>query len=138
VRIAKKNKISAAKSAVQILYRDINLTTASLLLTGQITINGLNILPGGGFTIPLSGPIFGGTRVEGRSGSRAATAAIDVIDIIIAGLLIARKISVRSVFVTSGRFSITVTGPPFGAPLTIPDMSKQKQFQQLFRRYMKV
>ncbi|MBS4218183.1 hypothetical protein KHA96_07650 [Bacillus sp. FJAT-49711] len=48
------------KDTAEWIYLDINLIAAVLLITGQLTMNGIFILPTGGFSIPLQGPITGG------------------------------------------------------------------------------
>ncbi|MEH7111005.1 hypothetical protein V7124_01365 [Neobacillus niacini] len=103
------------------LQRDLNIVTAALLLTGQITIVGIFVTPPE-FSLSLSGPLFGRTRLEGKNGNKIATSLIDVIDVIIAILLIVDAIRVVSSVVGPTRFAINVSGPIFGAPLYEPTL----------------
>ncbi|MFD1407363.1 hypothetical protein ACFQ49_04220 [Kroppenstedtia eburnea] len=133
----KKRMNLRARKTVHSLYQDMNLITAALLLTGQLTIGGLFVNPAGGFAIPLTGPITGGTRTEGKSGSRAATLMIDVIDIIIVILLLIDQISVRSTFVTAGgTFAVVVSGPIFGLPKIEADLPTRKRFFAHFGEHL--
>ncbi|MHC0038549.1 hypothetical protein [Pseudoneobacillus sp. C159] len=113
------------------LQRDLNIVTAGLLLTGQITIIGVFITPPE-FSLSLSGPLFGRARLEGKN--RVATGLIDVIDIIIAILLIVDKIRVISSVLGPSRFSINVSGPIFGAPLYQPTLPSLKRNYHFYRK----
>ncbi|MBW8350316.1 hypothetical protein K0H71_12790 [Bacillus sp. IITD106] len=114
------------------IYLDINLITAVLLITGQLTMDGIFILPTGGFSIPLQGPITGGRRLVGKSNSKVLTFVVDSIDFILALLLIFGQISVRGTLISSGYFSIVVSGPIFGAPKTeVSEKAKEEFFEHL-------
>ncbi|OAK75496.1 hypothetical protein ABB05_01970 [Lederbergia galactosidilytica] len=114
------------------IYLDINLIAAVLLITGQLTMNGIFIQPTGGFSIPLQGPITGGRRLVGKSNSKVSTFIVDSIDFIIALLLIFGQISVRGTLISSGYFSIIVSGPIFGAPKTeVSEEAKKEFFEHL-------
>ena len=99
-------------SIIASLQRDLNLATAFLLLTGQITVKGVFVYPGR-FSLSMSGPIFGSTRIVGKPQNITNT-VIDIIDVLIAILLIMDQIRIIGVLVGPGRFSLTVTGPIFG------------------------
>lgn len=112
------------------LQRDLNFATAFLLLTGQITIIGVFMTPGE-FSLSLSGPLFGRERLQGKFGDLQLTALVDILDIVIAILLIIDAIRVVSAVVGPSRFSINVCGPIFGSPLyqpTIPLLKEQHHF----------
>ena len=103
------------------LQRDLYLATAFLLLSGQITIVGV-FVTAGGFITALSGPIFGGTRLAGRSGNKIANSIVDIIDVLLAILLIIDEIRITGVVVGPGRFSVDVSGPIFGLPINEPSL----------------
>jgi hypothetical protein len=103
------------------LQRDLNLATAVLLLTGQLTIIGVNVAPGG-FSVSLSGPIFGRCRLEGKFGERVTNTVIDVIDILITILLIIDKIRIFRTMIGPDGFAVNVSGPIFGYPLSAPKL----------------
>jgi hypothetical protein len=115
------------------LQRDLNLSIAFLLLSGQITIRGVFVTPGG-FTISLSGPIIGGPRTEGRNGNTSINTIIDLIDVIISILLIIDEIRLYGVLVGPGRLSLTVSGPIFGEPLVEPSLPLARESYQFFRK----
>ena len=100
-------------SIIASLQRDLNLATAFLLLTGQITVRGVFVYPGR-FSLSLSGPSFGSTRIVGKEPQHITNTVIDIIDVLIAILLIMDQIRIIGVLVGPGRFSLTVTGPIFG------------------------
>lgn len=91
----------------------IDLTTAILLLTGQISTVGLFVVEKG-FFLTSTGPILGGHKVRGKTGE--SVVALDVIDIVAALLLILDAIRVTGVYVTSGSTFITFSGAIFGIP----------------------
>ncbi|MEH7383696.1 hypothetical protein V7138_24785 [Bacillus sp. JJ1533] len=115
------------------LQRDLNIVTAGLLLTGQITIIGVFITPPE-FSLSLSGPIFGRARLEGKNGNEISTAIVDVIDVIIAILLLVDAIRVIGSVFGPSRFSINVSGPIFGAPLYEPTLPILKQNYRFYRK----
>ncbi|MBS4201433.1 hypothetical protein KHA93_17505 [Bacillus sp. FJAT-49732] len=118
------------------IYLDINLIVAVLLLTGQITVNGVFIQATGGFSIPLTGPIIGDRRIVGKSNSKILTFVVDSIDIVLALLLIFGQISVRGTLISSGHFTITVSGPIFGIPRTEVSEKLTKEFFDHFKVFL--
>ncbi|MEH7180144.1 hypothetical protein [Neobacillus vireti] len=118
---------------IAVLQRELNLVTAGLLLTGQITIIGVFITPPE-FSLSLSGPLFGRARLHGKNGNIVATGLIDVLDIIIAILLIVDEIRVISSVLGPSRFSINVSGPIFGAPLYQPTLPSLKRNYRFYRK----
>lgn len=117
------------------LQRDINLIIAFLLLTGQLTIVGV-FITAGGFSVSLSGPIIGGSRLESKFGDNLTNTFIDVIDVVIAVLLIIDEITLISVIIAAGRFSIDVTGPIFGVSRTVPTLPILRRNYRFFRKYL--
>jgi hypothetical protein len=115
------------------LQRDLNLSIAFLLLSGQLTIRGIFVTPGG-FTISLSGAIIGGSRTEGRNGNTSINTMIDLIDVVISILLIIDEIRLVGVLVGPGRLSLTVTGPIFGEPLNEPSLPIARETYRFFRK----
>ena len=128
-----KTNIEKEYHVIASLQRDLNLSIAFLLLSGQLTIRGV-IVTSGGFTISLSGPIIGGTRTEGKNGNIATNTMIDLIDVIISILLIIDEIRLVGVLVGPGRLSLTVSGPIFGEPLNEPSLPSARENYQLFRK----
>ncbi len=101
------------------IERTLGLITAILLLTGQITIIGIFVRPGR-FSLSLGGPITGGSRLEGIDNQGIGNVVINFIDIILAILLIIDEINVTGSFISSGDFTINVSGPIFGYPRVVP------------------
>jgi len=101
------------------IERTLGLITAILLLTGQITIFGIFVRPGR-FSLSLGGPITGGSRLEGIDNQGIGKLVINFIDIILATLLILDEINVTGTFISSGEFTINVSGPIFGYPRVVP------------------
>ncbi len=128
-----QNDHNIQKRTIASLQRDLNIATAALLLTGQITIVGVFVTPPE-FSLSLSGPLFGRTRLEGKNGNTVATAMVDVIDVIIAILLIIDAIRVVSSVFGPARFSINVSGPIFGSPLYEPTLPNLKENYHFFRK----
>ena len=89
----------------------IDIITAILLLTGQITTTGIFFVPEG-FYLGATGPILGGVRSTGQSGS--ASVILDVVDVLAAVLLIMNAIRVTGPYITSNRFFLVFSGPLFG------------------------
>ncbi|KSU80246.1 hypothetical protein AS030_20105 [Fictibacillus enclensis] len=123
------------------IQRGLDLATAALLLSGQITIIGVFVTPRG-FRVSLGGPLTGEDRLEGIGGNQAATTLVDVIDIGLAILLISDQIRVTGSFIAPGRFTINVSGPIFGVPLTVPSLPQLKResafFQKIVSRHFEV
>ncbi|MFF2456896.1 hypothetical protein [Peribacillus simplex] len=111
--------VNSEKKVIHSFQRNLEITTAILLLTGQITIIGIFVRPGR-FSLSLGGPLFGGHRLEGTDHSQVGNLFIDILDIIIAILLINEAIHVTGTFISSGDFSINVSGPIFGYPEVVP------------------
>ncbi|WP_311202517.1 hypothetical protein [Peribacillus aracenensis] len=111
--------VNSEKKVIHSFQRNLEITTAILLLTGQITIIGIFVRPGR-FSLSLGGPLFGGHRLEGTDHSQVGNLFIDILDIIIAILLINDAIHVTGTFISSGDFSINVSGPIFGYPEVVP------------------
>ncbi|MCJ7986054.1 hypothetical protein MUB16_22125 [Priestia sp. OVL9] len=59
---------------------------------------------------------------------------IDMIDVFLAALLLNNQINVSGAFISSGRFTINVSGPIFGVPKTEPALSELNQSSQFFHR----
>ncbi|MBB6446774.1 hypothetical protein [Bacillus benzoevorans] len=115
------------------LQRDLNLATAFLLLTGQITVRGVFVYSGR-FSLSLSGPIFGSVRTVGKEPQHITNTVIDIIDVLIAVLLIMDQIRIVGVLVGPGRFALTVTGPIFGETLPQPNLSLLEEHYRFFHQ----
>jgi hypothetical protein len=115
MRMKESGEVKArATVAVRTIHRFLDVATVLLLLTGQITIGGVFIAPGG-FALSLSGPITG----SGAVGKTAqAKLVLDGLDILTALLLVIDEINVIGTYITAGRFTIVVGGPPFGLDKT--------------------
>ena len=131
--MVKNAEIQKELQVIASLQRELNLATAALLLTGQITVRGVFILSGE-FSISLSGPLLGEPRIEGKFGNRIATSIVDVIDIIIAILLIIDAIQVLRSVIGPGFFSIIVSGPIFGTPKAEPTLPSLKRNYNFFKK----
>ncbi|WP_067936017.1 hypothetical protein [Alicyclobacillus kakegawensis] len=109
-----KHRRAAGKRAVVTgILRAIDLWTAILLLTGQVTTSGV-YLSSGAIWLSLSGPMLGGTRQQ--SNATAGGQILDAIDIIIALLLVIGQITNTGPWISSGCFSLVLSGPAFGNP----------------------
>ncbi|WP_338472119.1 hypothetical protein R4Z10_05060 [Niallia sp. XMNu-256] len=128
-----KTTIEKDDLVIASIQRDLNLTIAFLILSGQLTIRGV-IVTSGGFTISLSGPIIGGARTEAKSGEVAINTLIDTIDVITSILLILDEIRLIGVLVGPGRLSLTVSGPIFGEPLNKPSLPIERESYYFFHR----
>lgn len=114
------------------IQRTIDTVAALLLLTGQVTINGVFVRPGR-FSVSIGGPIFGGRRLEGKDRSRAGSLVIDIIDILLAIFLLNDEINVEGTFISSGTFTLNISGPIFGFPKVIPALPNLKNDFQFFK-----
>ncbi|PGL69869.1 hypothetical protein [Bacillus sp. AFS055030] len=114
-------KIKDDLRIIATLQRDLNVATAALLLTGQITLIGA-FVTSGEFSLSLSGPLLGRERIESKYGDQFTNTLIDVIDIMLAILLIIDEIRVVSSVIGPGRFTLNVSGPIFGAPVSEPTL----------------
>lgn len=102
---------SGKRDVVSGIYESIDLLTAVLLLTGQLMMTGVFVVPEGLY-LSLTGPIIGGNKMEGKN--KNAHAVLDLLDIF-AGLLLAMgALTVTGPYVTSGSLFIVVSGPPLG------------------------
>lgn len=111
----RKRGREAVKKNVQTIYRGIDILTAVLILTGQITNRGV-FISGEQFSLPFAGPITGRTRKV--STIPQGNLILDTIAIIAAFLLILGEVNVIGILFASGGFTLVVSGPPFGAPKT--------------------
>lgn len=128
VTVARRIVGSQGVNVPQAILRSMDIVTAVLLLTGQIGIGGV-FLASGAFALSLSGP-FTGSGVEGKTPNSQAVR--DGLDIIAALLLIVGEIDVLGSYLTGGRFTIVVGGPPFGGEKTIGYNPRAEEF---FRDY---
>ncbi|CAH2714083.1 hypothetical protein BACCIP111895_01237 [Neobacillus rhizosphaerae] len=122
------------KHLIREIQRDINTLTAALLLTGQITIKGTFVTTKS-FRLSLGGPLTGTQRLEGINGNKTATILLDLIDIILAILLIKGAIVVEGIFIGSREFTLNVSGPIFGVPFPEPSLPS---LIEDYHRYKKV
>lgn len=128
-----KSGFDKERELIFAIQRDLDVVTAILLLTGQITIIGVFVTPGA-FRVSVGGPITGTSRIEGKDGDTGINIIIDMIDVILAALLLNNQINVSGAFISSGRFTINVSGPIFGVPKTEPALSELNQSSQFFHR----
>ncbi|MBY0028842.1 hypothetical protein H7K20_17215 [Priestia aryabhattai] len=128
-----KSGFDKERELIFAIQRNLDVVTAILLLTGQITIIGVFVTPGA-FRISVGGPITGTSRIEGKGGDAGINIIIGMIDVILAALLLNNQINVSGAFISSGRFTINVSGPIFGVPKTEPALSELNQSSQFFHR----
>ncbi|MGG0417609.1 hypothetical protein ABEY52_16380 [Priestia aryabhattai] len=128
-----KSGFDKERELIFAIQRNLDVVTAILLLTGQITIIGVFVTPGA-FRISVGGPITGTSRIEGKDGDAGINIIIDMIDVILAALLLNNQINVSGAFISSGRFTINVSGPIFCVPKTEPALSELNQSSQFFHR----
>jgi hypothetical protein len=128
-----KSGFDKERELIFAIQRDLDVVTAILLLTGQITIIGVFVTPGA-FRVSVGGPITGTSRIEGKDGNVGINIIIDMIDVFLAALLLNNQINVSGAFISSGRFTINVSGPIFGVPKTEPALSELNQSSQFFHR----
>ena len=137
----KNDDLDMEQQIILTIQREIAIVTAVLLLTGQITIIGVFVTPGG-FRVSLGGPLTGTSRIESKSGSQTVNLIIDIIDIMLALLLINDEIRVTGSFIAPGSFAINVGGPIFGVPMpepTLPTMRNEHHFfQRIVSRHFNV
>lgn len=109
----KRTRTSGGKSstALRSIQYSIDFVTAILLLTGQITVGGIFVVPEG-FYLSATGEILGGVRVTGRN--EGGTGVLRMVNVITALLLIVNAIRVTGPYVTSGRVFLVFGGPIFG------------------------
>ena len=121
-----KSGFDKERELIFAIQRNLDVVTAILLLTGQITIIGVFVTPGA-FRVSVGGPITGTSRIEGKDGNVGINIIIDMIDVFLAALLLNNQINVSGAFISSGRFTINVSGPIFGVPKhepTLPDLKR--------------
>nr|WP_154972970.1 hypothetical protein [Priestia megaterium] len=128
-----KSGFDKERELIFAIQRNLDVVTAILLLTGQITIIGVFVTPGA-FRVSVGGPITGTSRIEGKDGDAGINIIIDMIDVILAALLLNNQINVSGAFISSGRFTINVSGPILGVPKTEPALSELNQSSQFFHR----
>lgn len=129
-----KEELQSELQFIASLQRDLNLATAFLLLTGQITIVGVFVTPGE-ISLSLSGPILGRARLESRfKDDTFIDTFIDVIDVIIAVLLIIDEIRIIGTFIGPARFSLVVGGPILGTPKYVPTLPCIKREYNFFKK----
>lgn len=127
-----------ALAGVKALHYGLDLVTAVLILTRQLTPSGLFIVPEGAL-LSFSGPILGGVDVVGTT--PGADFALAGIEVIVAVLLIAKVYATTGTYVTSHRCSIVVAGPGLGTKASVanlPGVSGKVLDQldrELLRRY---
>lgn len=115
--------------------RAIDIWSAVLLLTGQITVGGV-FLASGAIWFSLSGPILGSVRTEGKSPN--SNVIVDGIDIITAFLLILGQITNTGPWISSSHFNLVVSGPAFGnnnVPVPIGSSKISDETQVFFRDF---
>lgn len=114
------------------IQRNIDIITAFLLLTGQVTVVRLIVEPKG-FALSVGGPLTGIGRLEGISGNKTLSLILDIGDILLAILLISDQINVSGIFLGPGRFSFNITGPIFGVPKHVPALPDLEKVFTQFR-----
>ena len=131
---------NALQSYLRTIYQTIDITTAVLLLTGQITIRSIIFTTGGEARITVAGPIFGIERTEARPEVPGAAAVIDGLDVILALLIILGEMQVSGLFISQQRFALQISGPPLGSPRYEAYVPQTREFfdayrQQLMKRF---
>lgn len=112
------------------IQRDLDLIIASLLLTGQITLTRIYFGPGY-FGVTVGGPITGVSRLEGKGKNHLFNFSLDVIDILVAILLIKDEINLVGLFISSdARFSLSISGPLLGREKVVPVLPYLKKNQR--------
>lgn len=124
------------------IQRDLDIIIAALLLTGQITVTRVFFGPGY-FGVTVGGPLTGARRLEGKDENQLITMSIDIMDIILAILLIKDEINLVGVFFSSdARFSLSISGPIFGRHKVVPVLSylrkNQKELNNIVRNHFQV
>ncbi|MCL6454295.1 MAG: hypothetical protein K6T78_11850 [Alicyclobacillus sp.] len=113
------------------IMRAIDIWTAILLLTGQVTVGGV-FISSGAIWLSFTGPIFGADRLQGET--PAADGVIDVIDVVTALLLIVGQVTNTGPWISSGRFNMVVSGPAFGNP-NVPVPATPQETSPRARRF---
>jgi hypothetical protein len=85
---------------------------------------------------------LGGERLVGKYEKKITNAVIDIIDVILAILLMIDQIRMTGAVIGPGRFTVNVSGPIFGVPLYEPTLPVLKQdyyfFQQIASEHFKI
>ena len=128
------------QSYLRTIYQTIDITTAVLLLTGQITIRSIIFTSGGETRLTVAGPIFGIERTEARPQVPGAGAVIDGLDVILALLIILGQMQVSGLFISQQRFTLQISGPALGSPKFEAYVPRTRAFlddyrQQLMKRF---
>lgn len=129
---SKRTNLRRDERIIGATLRIIDIWTAILLLTGQITVGGV-FVSSGAIWFSISGPILGNVRTEGTTPN--ANTVQDGIDIITAFLLILGQITNTGPWLSSGRFNLVVTGPAFGytnVPVPISSSKRSKEAEEFF------
>ncbi len=126
--------------AIMALHRVMDIITAILLLTKQITIIGVFVKPGR-FAISVGGPIFGSSRILTKNNLAIEQGIVDILDILLAILLLSDQITITGLFISSGEFTINVSGPLFGYPKVTPStlmLDNYKLFHSVVKEHYTV
>lgn len=115
------------EKSLRVLYRTLDVAAVVLLLTGQITITGVFFTSDGGFSLSLSGPITGAARTVSAE-TPNGNLVIDLIDVLAAFLLILDQVNVIGTFISAHRFTIVISGPPFGEPKRVAYAPEARAF----------
>lgn len=105
------NQSDAVVDALEDVQYSIDILTAILLLTGQITTTGIFVVPDG-IAFAATGDIFGPPRNDGRT--KALSLDIDFIDVVSAILLILGQVRVQGPYFSGVGLVIVYSGPIFG------------------------
>ncbi len=113
---------------MDVVHETLDILSAILLITGQISISGVFIQPDG-FSLSLSGPITGGGAVV-KQHEQKAQPVLNGLNILTAVLLLLRQIQVVGTYITAGRFTIVLSGPAFGAKWlkAVPQVAIKRAF----------
>ncbi len=118
-----KSTDGRARNLLATTQYSIDIVTAVLLLTGQITTTGIFFVPEG-FYLGSTGPILGGVRSTGQSGS--ASVILDVVDVFAGLLLIMNALRVTGPYITSQRVFVVFSGPIFGIKQIVNVLEPEK------------
>lgn len=111
------------------ILETIDISTAILLLTGQLSATGIFVYPNGLY-VSVTGPIFNGQRLLGKNdGSQAA---LNSIDVVIALMLIIGQLRVYGPFPGPHILSLAITGPALGVTGVPVPHPPGKQAQEVY------
>jgi len=120
------------ENIIREIQRDIDLIIAFLLLTGQITLTRVYFGPGY-FGVTVGGPLTGANRLESSNGNPLGNVTLDIVDILIAILILKDEINLVGLFIASdARFSLSISGPIFGRAKVVPITKYLKKNQKEF------